>query len=247
MALACTSWGFLHAILTAFMFDNGIHSLHNGYQVLENTGYNRDCSAGSAFPEELVLSRNKLPPTQVLAWLLVYITVLRKCHMLIGEGSSFPNRGPVKEGSPWSAPVEFEWVLFSTVDHWAHLRWCLAVVSLFVVPSQTLSNWRLNSCNSSLYQMIQGICREKRLFSPFFTLTPPKEKKKYKSSRRSRVSFYIIHCVNLDVVTFEIRQISSVLSHWNSKSGFENSSSVNYSLCAPVALSSYPSYPIIFV
>lgn len=36
--------------------------------MLENTGYNRDCSASSAFPEELVPSRNKLPPIQVLAW-----------------------------------------------------------------------------------------------------------------------------------------------------------------------------------
>lgn len=74
--------------------------------MLENTGYNRDCSASSAFPEELVPSRNKLPPIQVLAWLLVYITLLRKCHTLIGECSRFPNRGPIIEGSPWSAPVE---------------------------------------------------------------------------------------------------------------------------------------------
>ena len=65
----------------------------------------------------------------------------------------------------------------------------------------------------SLCQLIRVISRQKRLFSLFFFFLfgPIKKKKKSESSRKSSVSFYIICCVSLYTVTFEILQISSVL------------------------------------
>ena len=88
-------------------------------------------------------------------------------------------------------------VWHSSLRWWAHLKYSLIRVLLWY---------------PSLCQLIGDISREKGFLSPFilyFTLSRKKEKSE--SSRKSSVSFYIIHHVNLDVVTFEIWQISSVL------------------------------------
>ena len=60
-------------------------------------------------------SRNDLPPIQVLTGFELH-HIVRKCHLLMGQSSRFPSRGPIKEGSPWSALVELVGPFFSTVD-----------------------------------------------------------------------------------------------------------------------------------
>lgn len=69
-----------------------------------------------------MLSRNELPPTHILDWLLAH-HFGRQCRMSLAERSGTPSRGPVKAGSPWSAPVQLEGVPSPHCHSRARLSW----------------------------------------------------------------------------------------------------------------------------
>lgn len=146
-------------------------------------------------------SRNEGPPIRVLDRLLGNITLLGNVTRN-GGALRFPGGGT----SDRTAPVE-------VVGPSGHSSSLVVVVGVHLTvgwPSSNSLSLESYSGNASLCQCMGDISREKGALFTILCFTPSKKKKKSESSRKSSVSFYIIYCVNLEVVTFEIWQISPV-------------------------------------